>query len=260
MSEKRATVYLKATRRKDISLYHPTLVHAVAHVKHFFIDPEYSNLWLSKFPIDRKIDEDWDDENVSEKNGLVDRRAAIDHTRDNITINFPETHPDFMEIVDGISFELYGDKLNPNKAIDNILNEFKSLPWSLRGYVRHIVFYPGLNVLGAAKVYGDLSDDFERVTEDIAYSTSGLYAASVCPEGHRDLITRLHENETTRARLEFLLETGFLDYKQSEKLLDPKFRNKYLIGKTEEVVQETIKLDKLRPVRTSTMLDGMFYI
>ncbi len=264
---KKIKVYLKSTRRADIRKEHPTLVHEAAHVKHHYLDPGFSEIWLQKFPIERPQNQGaWEEPYVSKLNGLVDRRAAFDYNLDRFEFNLPEHSANHTATIDGVTFELYGKRLNTQLALHNLRQELDMLPRVLKGYVRHIVFYPDLRCLGVACFDGEDTESRKKTAEDIAYSTSGFYAASVYPAAHRAIITRLQENPKTRERLEFLLESGFLDHSQSEKLLNSKFRVQILAqqpGQTapEQIAQEGQVIKRpLREVRTQTMFDGGYLI
>ena len=256
MEPKLIKVFLRETRRRDISKYDPTSVHEAAHVKHHYLEPGFSEIWLKKFLIDRK--NGWNNPEISEKNGLVDRRAAIDYTKDNFEFNIPTNEPDYSTTVDGVVIEVFGKGLSYKHATENLMIERDLIPRQLREYVRHLAFYPKLNVPGVTVFYGEVSKAWKKVCEDIAYSTSCLYAASMLPEAHRKIVTRIHTNEKTRERLEFLLESGFLEYRQSERLLDPAFRAKLLRQESDHASAKQPVQRRL--VKTQYMFDGGYLI
>lgn len=259
---KNIVVYLKSTRRADIRKEHPALVHEAAHVKHHYLDPGFSEIWLAKFPIERPQNQGaWEEPYVSKLNGLVDRRAAFDYLLDRFEFNLPEHRANHTATIDGVTFELHGERLNTQLALQNLRQELDMLPRVLKGYVRHIVFYPDLKCLGVTCFYGDDTESRKKAAEDIAYSTSGFYAASIYPAAHRAIIAQVHENPKTRERLEFLIQTGFLDHSQSAKLLDFRYREQILAEEPKPEPQSApATKPQLREVRTHTMFDGGYLI
>lgn len=130
MEPKPIKVFLRETRRRDISIHDPPLVHEAAHVKHHYFEPGFSKIWLKKFPISRN--NGWNDPDISEKNGLVDRRAAIDYTKDSFDINVPKDDPDYTATIEGVVFEVYGKGLAYKHAVENMKVELELVPRVLR--------------------------------------------------------------------------------------------------------------------------------
>jgi hypothetical protein len=258
MRLKEATIYLKQPRTIDLAVEHPVLVHEAAHAKHFYDDRELSKIWYEKFRIDRTSG--WNDDGLARRNGLVDKRAAIDYTKDIIQVNFPEGEADFHEIGDGVVIRVFGSDLNNQAMADDFLEELRTVPRVLRGYVRNVVLCPDLIVNGAHVTSEKISSLFPVVAEDIAYHVGSFYAVSTfknkpLPDSMKGILQLIDQNPKTRARLEFLLDSNFLDHSQSSWLLDSNERGKALL-----VPKSELKTPELRAVKLPNDFDGGWMI
>ncbi len=176
MRTKNAIIYLREPRTLDLGKCTPELVHEAAHQFLLYGDPGLSEIWYKRHKIARSGD--WNDSSVARENGLIDKRAAIDYTKDSIDPNIPKGEADFSKFESGVYIEIFGADLPYSKMVDDFLTELATLPKQLRLCVRNVALFPGLNYNGVFQSFERASETRRIVEEDIAYHTSGFYAAS----------------------------------------------------------------------------------
>ena len=219
-------VWLRNPYRPDLRSNWPPSVHEAAHARQFYLDPFFSQFWVSQFPIERDESEKWYDPKVRVRNKLFHSYCAFDHTKDEDTFGEPDetffSEPD-MSFKDGkLRVDFYGDGLDFRGWYDHVLIECNALPGYLRERVSHISIKPDLVIDGLFQWPEDPVETYLKTTEDVATSVSMLYITTQQPKSHTNVIRLVNTDRRAKGKLMILVETGFLD-EESMILVDPQF-------------------------------------
>ncbi|GEM_PF-5703482 len=206
------------------STWKDTLVHEAAHARHYCLDGVLSREWAQRFPLERREVDNLGDASIRRSAGLVSEYAAFGYTRDehkptNVVMHNPHKY-EFGRIKVEVSRKVK----RPRTVAAKIWRELLILPGELMQNVTYVSVCPGMSHLGTF-YHGSIepSEEFSRVTEDVAETTMFLNSASALPTLYLDIVGLLHDdnNPRLRGKLEFLVQHGFLDERAASRLFDP---------------------------------------
>ncbi|HLG24913.1 MAG TPA: hypothetical protein VI564_08335 [Candidatus Nanoarchaeia archaeon] len=209
-------ICLKSSKPASLEAHGFPLVHEAAHSRHKQFSSKLSKIWIDTVPVVIL-----DGARSSETfifNGMLHTRSLIDYNQASCEkqygkpINLPESEPVLSAKKDGLDLEYHGEKEKAGNEIGYLIARIEDLPGSLKDSVKKVQIYPSFNYSGLFQsIY--TSKEWRRVAEDIARSTEWFYVASLVPGSERGkfVLGQLKNNEKTRARLEILVDFGFLD-------------------------------------------------
>lgn len=196
------------------------LVHEAAHAKQY-LNPDFSELWLDKFPIEGRRDNDvasrYATKNYADPAQVS--KDSIRHVRGDAVARFT---PFGMPVLEFYNVD--------RRGIAGYYSDFRALfnriPEGLRECLPLIKIDGDLN-----RAYfrcSDKSKAFKLTAEDVGEMTVWSMVAGLYPSRKKEFIRILDEAQLARDRVRVLTDNGYIDSEISDRLLDPEFRREIL--------------------------------
>jgi len=198
-----------------------TLVHEFSHGLHDIHDGLLSRYWVDRFlgNLDPKTSPK--DKEEAKKNGAINPYALFNHNRHSYGVPTTPFRDPVAHVMEGeikiiacdktISLHT-GEVMTDEIALRRVAAQVRNLPGNLGEAIDVVIIDQEMNFLGRYFGSSPVSTEYNVCCEDIATHAGGFTAALNDPIGNYATIEMLATHPQTSARLDTLIDFGFLDH------------------------------------------------